>query len=183
VLEDDFAARRVWTWRQDQDKVCEEWLIIRIEHNGDHSYTLSNAPADTALECLAEGACGRYFVERVIQDGKDETGWDEFQAQKYLGWEHHTALTACALWFIAQTKLAWAEDVARDPTLAHQLEVEVLPALSTANVRQMLKAVLPLQQFSPQAAREQVIKHLVNRSRSTASRLKHKKRKIVKVQT
>jgi SRSO17 transposase len=183
VLEDDFAARRVWIWMQDQDEVREEWLIIRIERNGDHSYTLSNAPADTALECLAEGACGRYFVERVIQDAKDETGWDEFQAQKYLGWEHHTALTACALWFIAQTKLAWAEDVARDPTLAHQLEVEVLPALSTANVREMLKAVLPLPQFSPQAAREQVIKHLVNRSRSTASRLRRRHRKIVKVQT
>jgi SRSO17 transposase len=183
VLEDDFAVRRVWTWRQGQSEAREEWLIIRIERNGNHTYILSNAPADMPLERLAEGTCGRYFVERVIQDAKDETGWDEFQAQKYLGWEHHTALTACTLWFIAKTKLAWAEEVARDPTLAHQLEVEVLPALSTANVRELLKAVLPLPQLSPQAAREQVIRHLVNRSRSTASRLRHRKRKIVKVQT
>ena len=182
-VEDEFAARRVWTWTKGEPDAREEWLIIRIERSGKRKYTLSNAPLDTPLERLAEGCCSRYFVERVIQDAKEETGWAEFQAQKYLGWEHHTALTACALWFIAQTKLSWAEDVARDPQLAHQLEVEVLPALSTANVREMLKAVLPLPQLSPQEARVQVVKHLVNRSRSTASRLRRRHRKNVKVQT
>lgn len=183
VLEDDFAARRIWTWKKGERQAREEWLILRVERNGDHTYLLSNAPADTPLQRLAEGSCGRYFVERMIQDAKDENGWDEFQAQKFLGWEHHTALTACALWFIAQTKLSWAVKAARDPQLAQQLEVEVLPALSTANVRQMLKAVLPLPQLSPEEAREQVVKHLVNRSRSTASRLRRRHRKHVKVQT
>jgi SRSO17 transposase len=183
VLEDDFAARRVWTWKKGESQARQEWLILRVERNGDRSYLLSNAPADTPVQRLAEGSCGRYFVERVIQDAKDENGWDEFQAQKYLGWQHHTALTACALWFIAQTKLSWAADVARDPQLAKQLEVEVLPALSTANVREMLKAVLPLPQLSPEEAREQIIKHLVNRSRSTASRLRRRHRKHVKVPT
>jgi SRSO17 transposase len=183
VLEDDFSARRVWTWSSGQNEAREEWLVIRIERNRDHTYLLSNAPADTSLQQLAEGACARYFVERVIQDAKEENGWDEFQAQKYLGWEHHTALTACALWFIAQTKLSWAKEVTRDPQLAQQLEVEVLPALSTANVREMLKAVLPLPQLSPEEARAQVVKHLVNRSRSTASRLRRRHRKNVKVQT
>ncbi len=183
VLEDNFTARRVWTASADLQQVREEWLIIRIEANGDHTYILSNAPADTPLERLAPGACGRYFVERIIQDAKDENGWDEFQAQKYLGWKHHTALTACALWFIAQTKLSWAQQTARDPQLARQLQVEVLPALSTANVRQMLKAVLPLEELSPQQAREQVVRHLVNRSRSTASRLRHRHSKNHKVHT
>lgn len=135
VLEDDFAARRVWTWKKGESQAREEWLILRIERNGDRTYLFSNAPHDTPLQQLAEGACGRYFVERTIQDAKDETDWDEFQAQKYQGWAHHTTLTACAVWFIAQTKLDWAEEVACDPQLAQQLEVEVLPALSTANVR------------------------------------------------
>lgn len=182
VVEDDgnakhcTAARRVWTWTKGEPDVREEWLIIRIEPSGKRKYTLSNAPVDTPLERLAEGCCSRYFVERMIQDAKDENGWAEFQAQKYLGWEHHTALTACALWFIAQTKLSWSQEAARDPQLAHQLEVEVLPALSTANIREMLKAVLPLPQLSPEEARAQVIKHLVNRSRSTASRLRRRHR-------
>jgi SRSO17 transposase len=183
VLEDDFAARRVWTWKRGEDHARSEWLILRVERNGHHSYLLSNAPPDTPFPRLAEGSCVRYFVERVIEDAKDENGWDEFQAQKYLAWEHHTALTACALWFIAQTKLSWAQEVARDPQLVQQLEVEVLPALSTANVRELLKAVMPLPQLSPEEARQQVAQHLVNRARSTASRLRHRHRKNVNVQT
>ena len=49
---------------------------------------------------------------------------------------HHLALTILALWFITQTKIEWAEQYARDPTMLQQLEVDVLPALSTANERQ-----------------------------------------------
>jgi len=174
VLEDRFAARPVWVWDEKQPEITlhQEWLTMRIESNGDHTYALSNAPQDASVQFLAELMCGRYFIERVIQDGKDEIGADEFQAQKYLAWEHHTALTACALWFIATTKLDWAKDCQRDPTLAQQLEIEALPALSTANVREMLRAVMPLPQLSLEDAQAQVIKHLVNRSRSTASRLR-----------
>ena len=178
VLEDQFAARRVWLWddQQPETEPHQEWLVMRSEGNGDRSYALSNAPEEATLQFLAELLCGRYFVERIIQDSKDEVGGDEFQAQKYLAWEHHTALTACALWFIAASKLSWAEECQRDPELAQQLEVEVLPALSTANVRELLRAVLPLPQLSPEEAQAQVVKHLVNRSRSTASRLRrHRK--------
>jgi hypothetical protein len=118
------------------------------------------------------GSCQRYFTERTFEDAKTEIGWDEFQAQKYRAWEHHLALTGLALWFVAQTKLAWVQAYARDPDLARQLEVEVLPALSTANVRELLKAVLPVPQLTPQQATELVITHLVNRARSTSSRLR-----------
>lgn len=183
ILEDDFTARRVWTWKKGAQSAREEWLIMRIERNGDHTYLLSNAPQEASLQSLAEGSCGRYFVERAIQDAKDELGWDEFQAQKYQGWAHHTALTACALWFIADTKLDWAVETLRDPQLIQQLELEVLPALSTANVRELLKSVFPLPQLSPEEAAQQVANHLVNRSRSTASRLRHRHRKNVKVQS
>jgi hypothetical protein len=68
--------------------------------------------------------------------------------------------------------LTWAQTYGRDPDLARQLEVEVLPALSTANVRELLKAVLPVPQLTPQQATELVITHLVNRARSTRSRLR-----------
>ena len=172
-LEAHFATWRVWTWSEERPEPKEEWLIIRQESNGDHTYTLSNASPDTPLPQLVEPGCTRYFVERTIQDGKDECGWDEFQAQKYPAWEHHTALTACTLWFIAKTKLKYATECERDPDLIQQLEVEVLPALSTANVRELMKAVLPLPQLSTDQARHLVAKHLVNRSRSTASRLRN----------
>ena len=73
------------------------------------------------------------------------------------------ALTALALWFIAETKLEWRITYARDPELAREMEVEVLPALSTANVREMLKAALPIPDLSPDEATELVVHHLALR--------------------
>ena len=85
MLEDRFAARLVWVWDEKQPEIPLhlEWLTMRIESNGDHTFALSNVPQDASLQFLAELMCGRYFVERVIQDSKDEFGADEFQAQKY----------------------------------------------------------------------------------------------------
>ena len=167
----DFAVSRVWTVAVGQ-RPRAEWLVIRRHSEGDCSYTLLNAPTDTPQACLIVWSCRRSFTERTFEDAKTEIGWDEFQAQKYRAWEHHLALTAAALWFVAQTKLVWAQSYARDPALAHQLEVEVLPALSTANVRELLKAVLPLPQLTPTEAMDLVITHLIHRARSTSSRLK-----------
>ena len=166
-----FAVRRVWTVAAGQ-RPRTEWLVIRRNSEGDCSYTLLNAPTDTPQACLIAWSCRRYFTERTFEDAKTEIGWDEFQAQKYRAWEHHLALTAAALWFVAQTKFEWVQMYARDPELVHQLQVEVLPALSTANVRELLKAVLPLPQLTPTEAMDLVITHLINRARSTSSRLK-----------
>jgi SRSO17 transposase len=171
LLTADAAARRVWTLTPAHE-VREEWLFIRQEADGTFSFSLSNAPADTTLAQLALWRAQRYFAERIFQDTKSGGGWDELVARKYRAWMHHTALDALALWFVTETKLDWAQAHPRDPELVHQLEVEVLPALSMANVRELLRAVLPLDHLSPEEATCLVIKHLVNRSRSTHSRLK-----------
>jgi predicted Co/Zn/Cd cation transporter (cation efflux family) len=93
-------------------------------------------------------------------------------AQKFVAWEHHLALTILAGWFVAQTKVEWATQHAPDAMLALALGVHSLPTVSGANVRELLQAVMPLQQLSPEQARRLVVKHLVDRSRSTRSRLK-----------
>ncbi len=176
----DCVARRVWTTTQ-KGTVRQEWLLIRRESDGSFSFSLSNAPMETTLAQLAFWRCQRYFADavtalrcpsaRTFQDAKTETGWDELVARKYRAWMHHTALSALALWFAATTKLDWAAQYPRDCQLIHQLEVAVLPALSMANIREMLKAVLPLKQLSPEQAVQLVVKHLVSRSRSTSCRL------------
>jgi SRSO17 transposase len=170
-LEADCAIRHVWTVAEGKMPRAA-WLVIRRDAEGDCSYTLRNAPADTPAPHLIAWSCQRSFTERTFEDAKTAIGWDEFQAQKYRAWEHHVALTGLALWFVAQTKLEWAQAYARDPALARQWEVEVLPALSTANVRELLKAVLPVPQLTPHQATELVITHLVHRARSTSSRLR-----------
>jgi len=167
----DFAHLSVWTLTEAW-QVRAEQLVIRRDLDGRLTFVLLNAPADTPVAVLRERSCLRYFTERVYQDAKSETGWDDFQAQKYRAWQHAVALTAAALWFVADVKLTWRETYARDPLLLEQFELQVLPALSTANVRELLQAVLPVPQLSPQQARELVVKHLVNRARSTRSRLR-----------
>ena len=169
VLEDRFAVRQVWTL--DAGEVVAEWLVIR-EEGGEPTYALSNAPATTPAGQLVEWKCGRFGIECANHDAKSELGWGDFMAQKFVAWEHHLALTILAGWFIAQTKADWAVCYGRDGTLAEELGVQSLPALSVANVRELLQAVMPLQQLSPEQARRLVVKHLVDRSRSTRSRLK-----------
>lgn len=175
-LRDRFAACRVWTVHAGQ--ATEEWLVLRHEANGHTSYALSNAPVTTDLTQLAWWKCQRYFIERSNQDAKSEFGWDELQAQKYRAWEHHLALTVLASWFVAQTKSEWAQSYPRDPELLAHWKTEVLPALSVANFRELLRAVMPLKRLSVTEATDLVIEHLTNRTRSRQSRLK--KQRLIK---
>lgn len=174
-LDDPFTARRVWTLREGETEPVEEWLVIRRESKNRHNYSLSNAPADASLERLAWLKCQRYFVERANQDAKSEAGWDELQARKYRGWEHHLALVILATWFVAQIKWEWSHNYTRDPSLAPQFAVDVLPALSMANIRTLLRAAMPLPQPTPEEAIVLVAEKLVNRTRSRSSRLKRQR--------
>jgi SRSO17 transposase len=158
-LKADFTRRRVWTVRDDWT-VVEEWLLIRRDGKK-HTYTFSNAPVDTLLVTMAQRKSQRYFIERSNQDAKSELGWDEFQATKFLAWEHQLAMTILASWFITHTRLDWAHRFERDPDMLAEYEVEVLPALSMANVRSMLVATMPLPQLSPQLR----FIHLVDKKR------------------
>lgn len=168
-LEDAFAVRQVWTLHDGE--VVVEWLVIRQE-GGQPTYALSNAPPPTPAAQLVNWKCRRFGIECANHDAKAELGWGDFQAQKFTAWEQHLALTILAAWFVAQTKVDWATQHGPDATLAQELGVHSLPRLSVANVRELLHAVMPLQQLSPDQARRLVVKHLVDRSRSTRSRLK-----------
>jgi SRSO17 transposase len=170
LLQADFARRCVWTVDAD-GALRQEWLLLRRDRQ--HiTYSLSNAPTTTPLLTMAQRKSQRFFIERANQEAKSDLGWDEFQAIKYRAWEHHLALTILASWFITETKLDWAQQFARDPHLLTDYEVEILPALSMANLRTLLRAAMPLPQLTPQAAADLVVQHLANRTRSRQSRLR-----------
>ena len=166
----DFARLRVWTV-QDDLTVREEWLLIRRQGKK-HSYSLSNADPMTPFPTMALRKTQRYFIERSNQEAKSEFGWDEFQATKVNAWQHQLAFTMLAQWFITQTRLEWEAEYTRHPDLWQRYEADILPALSVANVRDLLRAALPLPQPSPQEAAALVVKHLDNRTRSRQSRRK-----------
>jgi len=169
-LQADFASYQVWTVNP-QGQVRQETLLMKREAQ-QICYSLSNAPSTRSLESLAQRKAQRYFVESSFQDAKSELGMDEFQAIKYQAWEHHLALTILAAWFIAETRLDWQKQFPRDPEFAEDDATDLLPKLSMANVRELLRSTLPLRQLSNQEAAALVVKHLDNRTRSRRSRLK-----------
>ncbi len=170
MLRAKFARLRVWTVRND-GSLRPEWLLIRQDKKRT-TYSLSNAPETASLFTMAQRKSQRYFIERSNQDAKSEFGWDEFQAIKYRAWEHNLALTIMASWFVVETRLEWAQKYDRDPELLEKYETDVLPTLSVANVRELLRATMPLPQLTPLQAAELVVKHLDNRTRSRKSRLR-----------
>jgi len=178
LLVAQFAALRVWTVHGTHCR--QEWLLIRRAGRRT-TYVLSNAPAETPLETMAWRKSHRYFIERDNQDAKSEMGWDEVQTIKYQAWEHQLALTILASWFITETRLNWMNRFERDPSLLEQYEVDVLPMLSVSNVRELLRAAMPLPQLSTQEAASLVVEHLVNRTRSRRSRLRKQRERVPEI--
>jgi SRSO17 transposase len=166
----DFARLPVWTLYN--NTIRQEWLLIRHD-TANVTYTLSNAPLETSLQIMAWRKSHRYFIENSNQIAKSDLGWDEFQATKYRAWYHHLALTILAFWFVSSLRLAWAQRVKGQPHLFELYQVEVLPLLSVANIRELLRAALPLPVPSPAEALALVISHLQNRLLSRKSRLNH----------
>ena len=165
----DFARMAVWTV-QDEMTVTKQWLLMR-KQGKHHAYTFSNASAITPLKVMASRQSQRYFIERDNQEAKSQFGWDEIQTTSYNAWEHQLAFTVLAQWFITQTRLEWEKEYLRDPDLLSHYEVDLLPALSVANVRELLRAALPLPTLSPLQAASLVVQHLDNRTRSRKSRI------------
>lgn len=168
-LEATFSRLPIWTVKDDQ--IMEEWLLIR-QNQKKNVYVLSNASSKTPLDVMAFRKTHRYFIERDNQDSKSEFGWDEFQATKYLAWEHQLALTIMASWFVATTIFEWRDELGQDPELLTEYGLEELPYLSVSNVRELLRAAMPLPHLSAEQATLLIVKHLENRSRSRASRLR-----------
>ncbi len=170
-LTSDFARIPVWTV-QDDLTVAKQWLLFRKEGKK-YSYTFSNAPENTPLKLMAFRKTQRYFIERDNQDAKSEFGWDEIQTTSFNAWEHQLAFTILAQWFINHTRLDWEQDSERDPELLQDYLTDVLPALSVANIRELLRAAIPLPTFSILETALLIIEHLDNRTRSRKSRIAH----------
>jgi len=170
MLTAEFARRRVWTVEDDMT-VTEQWLIMRKE-GSKHTYTFSNAGPDTPFKVMAARKTQRYYIERDNQDAKSEFGWDEIQTTSFPAWQHQLAFTILAQWFINQTRFDWEQQNPQDTALLEQYNTDSLPALSVSNVRELLRAAIPLPRLSVEEAATLVVEHLDNRTRSRNSRLK-----------
>jgi SRSO17 transposase len=126
----DVAHRRVWVW-DGEEATARCWhLIVRREVGASKKvkYSLSNAPADTPLERLAQMQGERYWVERTFEDAKGECGLADYQVLAWRAWHHHVTMVMLAMLFIAEQR------VAHQPGLA---------LLTPRDIVEMLKETLP----------------------------------------
>jgi len=84
------------------------WLMARrsITDPTDIAYYLSNASQSTSLQTMAEVASARWSIETTIEEGKGETGLDEYEVRYWHSWHRHITLSMMAhAWLAAMRQL------------------------------------------------------------------------------
>lgn len=156
-LQVDIAHRRVWVWDGGEATARYWHLVVRREVGAPKKikYSLSNAPADTSLQRLAEMQGGRYWVERAFEDAKGECGLADYQAVGWRAWHHHVTMVMLAMLFIAEQR------VAHQPGLA---------LLTPRDIVEMLKETLPHKPQGKEALVDQINQRHARRRSAIESR-------------
>jgi SRSO17 transposase len=84
----------------------ERWLLARrsVTDPTDLAYYLANTPRSTSLRTLAEVAGARWSIETTIQEGKGETGLDEYEVRYWHSWHRHITLSMIAHAWLASMR-------------------------------------------------------------------------------
>jgi len=107
----------LWVWFSEEGLPSgRERLLVRrsLRQEPEVKYHRSNAPAEVALEKLAQVRGGHWSVEQSFEAGKGECGLDEYETRGWVGWHHHTALSLLALWFLGLQRRRLGEKRATD---------------------------------------------------------------------
>ena len=107
----DWACQRVRESR-DQRPGPEGWLIVRrsVSDPTEVACYLTNAPADMPLLKLAQVAATRYTVEQCIEEGKGETGLDDYEVRHWHSWYRHITLSMMAHTWLASIRRRASEE-------------------------------------------------------------------------
>ena len=128
----DALHGRVWLYQRG-DEQAYPWHLIVTRQPNRLKYSLSNASPETPLERLAYMQGQRYFVERALEDAKQQGGFGEYQVRGWRGWHHHAALVMMAMLFLTRERLQIGE-----------------PVLTAADVQMMLVHYLPRRDRRPE---------------------------------
>lgn len=88
----------------------ESWLLARrsVGDPGEIACYLSNAPLGTPLAALAQIASLRWSIEQCLEEGKGETGLDEYEVRSWDSWYRHITLSMMAHAWLASLRTAEA---------------------------------------------------------------------------
>jgi SRSO17 transposase len=121
---------RVWLWDGRESKARLWHLVVTRELGSPETikYILSNAPEETSLQRLVQMQRQRFWIERMFEDGKSESGLADYQIRGWRAWHHHMALVMMAMLFMLEEKLA---------------QKESYPLLSCSDIEVLLAHFLP----------------------------------------
>jgi len=144
----EILHQRAWIWDKNEAHARHWHLLVRRELNSQETckYSLSNAPAETGTQQLAQMQGQRYWIERAFEDGKSESGMADYQARKWQSWHHHMALVSMAMLFMVEERER------------HQEEI---PLLSCNDIETLLRTFLPRRDIDP----DEVVRQMEKRHR------------------
>ena len=94
----EILHRRIWFWDGKEAQAHQWHLLVRREIESPETihYTLSNALPETPGHRLAQMHAQQFWIERLLQDAKCESGLADYQAREWRSWHHHLALVMMA---------------------------------------------------------------------------------------
>ena len=159
----EILHRRVWLWDGKEAQARPWHLLVRREIDAptEIKYSLSNAPADTPVPRLAFMQGQRYWIERALQQGKQDVGLDDYQVRGWRGWRHHMTLVMMAMLFGLEER---------------RLHQQTRPLLSGTDIRALPNHFLPRRDTTlEEVLRQMEVRH---RKRQTAINSAHRKQQL-----
>lgn len=106
-----FSEWQAWRVYATTDTVGEQWLLVRrrLSAPREVTYHVSNAPADTPVETLAQVACARHQVEQLLEEAKGSAGLADYEVRYWHSWYRHMTLALLAHAFITLLRHADAQ--------------------------------------------------------------------------
>lgn len=129
-IEVELLHRRIWLFKN-TDKTPYCWhLIVRREigSKDEIKYTLSNAAPDLPRQQLAYLQGQRYWVERCLQEAKQQAGLADYQVRGWVGWHHHMAMVLLATLFMLEERIESGEELPLTCSDIEWLLRQMLPA-------------------------------------------------------
>jgi len=98
----------VWMWDGEEPQARRRTLLITktLSRKPKTKYSISNGTLEAYTpQEYAYFQAQRYWVERCLDDAKNELGLSDYQVRKWRGWHHHHALVMMACAFVLEEKL------------------------------------------------------------------------------
>ncbi|MBK8535396.1 MAG: hypothetical protein IPL59_09850 [Candidatus Competibacteraceae bacterium] len=159
----EILHRTVWLWDGEEPQARPWQVIVRreIETPTEIKYSLSNAPANTPVPRLAFMQGQRYWIERALQQGKQDVGLGDYQVRGWRGWHHHLALVMMSMLFLLEER---------------QLHHQTRPLLSGRDIRALLNHFLPQREMTlEEVLRQMEVRH---RKRQAAINSAYRKQQL-----